>query len=518
MNKNNKNFINTNNSEKKVTKNTTDSNLNNKILKNEKELDTLLLNNPCILKAKNFIHNYKKDIIKTVCMSSLTAVMLFGYIVYSDMLIDTNIHSFYSSKAYIVYINNEKIGVVRDKETIDLLIKDMQKDLKSQYKIDTNIVTNIQITESNAKDSELSTNKEILEKLSSCIDFKFSAFAIKVNGEQIGVTSSKETANIIIDKVKKYFSKDYKPEDILQISIDENIEIVPVSVNYAEIKKEDTLLNYILTGTDEEIPYTVKNGDTCWDIAINHGMTLDELVSANPNINPNALMVGDELSLVVPKPFINVNIKHNTTVEEKIPFEKTTQYVSYMYSDQSSIKQSGKYGTAEVDYVVTEQNGIIIDKEEVSRKVVTNPRTQISLVGTQTPPPTIGVGVFINPVPGAYVSSRFGVWRGTYRHRGLDLAKRQGSSIKAADGGKITYSGWCGTYGYMIEIDHGGGFKTRYGHCCQLNVKVGDKVYQGQIIGLVGSTGYSTGPHCHFEVLKYGKPQNPSSWIGASYK
>jgi murein DD-endopeptidase MepM/ murein hydrolase activator NlpD len=188
-----------------------------------------------------------------------------------------------------------------------------------------------------------------------------------------------------------------------------------------------------------------------------------------------------------------------------------------MYSDQSQVKRAGIKGTAEIEYIVTEQNGVEINREEVSRDIVSNPRTEIVLVGTQTPPPKVGVGVFINPVAGAYISSPYGT-RGNTFHRGLDLAISQGTNIKAADGGKVIFSGYFGSYGYMIEIDHGGGYTTRYGHCSKLLVSKGDKVYQGQVIGLVGSTGYSTGPHLHFEVMKYGKTMNPASWIGQQYK
>lgn len=98
------------------------------------------------------------------------------------------------------------------------------------------------------------------------------------------------------------------------------------------------------------------------------------------------------------------------------------------------------------------------------------------------------------------------------------MAKATGSSIKAADGGTVIYSGYYGSYGYLIEIDHGGGFTTRYAHCSELLVSKGEKVYQGQVIAKVGSTGYSTGPHLHFEVRKYGTTLNPSNWIGQQYK
>ncbi len=188
-----------------------------------------------------------------------------------------------------------------------------------------------------------------------------------------------------------------------------------------------------------------------------------------------------------------------------------------MYSDEKKVKKAGVNGVAKVGYVVTEQNGVEVSREEVSRDVISQPENQVVVVGTQTPPPKSGTGVFINPLPASSISSRYGQ-RGKSFHLGLDMAKAIGSDIKAADGGKVIYAGWYGSYGYMVEIDHGGGWTTRYAHSSKIYVSKGDKVYQGQVIAAVGNTGYSTGPHLHFEVRKYGSTKNPASYIGQQYK
>ena len=111
------------------------------------------------------------------------------------------------------------------------------------------------------------------------------------------------------------------------------------------------------------------------------------------------------------------------------------------------------------------------------------------------------------------ISSRYGSRWGRM-HWGLDIACRTGTPIKAADGGTVKSAGYNGAYGYMIEVNHGNGYVTRYAHCSKIYVKSGDKVYKGQTIGAVGSTGRSTGPHLHFEVLKNGVHQNPAKYLG----
>ncbi|MDR3239385.1 MAG: peptidoglycan DD-metalloendopeptidase family protein [Clostridiales bacterium] len=100
-------------------------------------------------------------------------------------------------------------------------------------------------------------------------------------------------------------------------------------------------------------------------------------------------------------------------------------------------------------------------------------------------------------------------------HTGLDIPAPTGTSIVAAEGGVCIYSGWKNGYGYTIVLDHGNGISTLYGHNSRLVAKVGESVQRGQIISKAGSTGNSTGPHCHFEVRINGATVNPTSYLNA---
>jgi murein DD-endopeptidase MepM/ murein hydrolase activator NlpD len=122
-------------------------------------------------------------------------------------------------------------------------------------------------------------------------------------------------------------------------------------------------------------------------------------------------------------------------------------------------------------------------------------------------------GALIRPCVG-WLTSPFGYRRhpitGVYKlHTGVDFAACAGTPIRAAADGVVIISGWNGAYGYAVVIDHGGGVSTLYGHCSSLLVSVGQHVRQGEIIARVGSTGLSTGPHCHFEKRIDGRPVNP---------
>ena len=119
------------------------------------------------------------------------------------------------------------------------------------------------------------------------------------------------------------------------------------------------------------------------------------------------------------------------------------------------------------------------------------------------------------PVNGRVTSgfgSRFHPILGYVRmHAGLDLAAAYGSPIVAAADGRVVSAGWAGGYGNLVRIAHAGGLQTMYGHMSRIAARSGESVRQGQLIGYVGSTGLSTGPHLHYEVLKDGRPVNPAS-------
>lgn len=113
------------------------------------------------------------------------------------------------------------------------------------------------------------------------------------------------------------------------------------------------------------------------------------------------------------------------------------------------------------------------------------------------------------------VSSPYGLrWNGSDFHPGIDIANDAGTPVVATADGTVIESGWnSGGYGYMVDIDHGNGVVTRYAHNSQLAVSAGTRVQKGQVIAYMGSTGFSTGPHVHYEVLVNGKAVNPSSFL-----
>jgi murein DD-endopeptidase MepM/ murein hydrolase activator NlpD len=128
--------------------------------------------------------------------------------------------------------------------------------------------------------------------------------------------------------------------------------------------------------------------------------------------------------------------------------------------------------------------------------------------------------IFVNPVPDAKLTSRYGSRKDPFNHYyhnfhgGIDMAAKVGTPIIASSDGEVVFTGRNGGFGNTVVIQHKNGFKTTYAHCSRILVESGDSVRMGRIIGLVGRTGNATGAHLHFEVMKNGRLMNPESALG----
>ena len=137
---------------------------------------------------------------------------------------------------------------------------------------------------------------------------------------------------------------------------------------------------------------------------------------------------------------------------------------------------------------------------------------------------TLALVPYRKPVVGEVeFSSGFGVRTDPFlgrpaMHTGLDFRASMGDPVRATANGKVATAGWAGGYGRMVEIDHGNGLSTRYGHLSEIDVKVGDAIKIGQVVGLVGSTGRSTGPHLHYETRVDGEAVDPQKFLRAGVR
>ena len=304
-------------------------------------------------------------------------------------------------------------------------------------------------------------------------------------------------------------------DGVLYVGFAEDVEIIETTDKNADVVSFDEALDMITKEKAEKEVYEVVKGDCLTAIAEKNELTLDELYALNEGLSEDTILYeGDLLTITVPKPEISVIVKEEVTYQEE--YQADIVYVdnNYLYQGTENVISEGEAGYREVIAVVSYSNDQEYDREILSQTIIKEAVPKVVERGTLIPP------TFIKPIyDWAPVTSPWGYrihpTNGSYSlHTGIDWYVPMGTSVKASCGGTVTFVGWNGGYGWCVDISHGNGMTTRYGH---LNgtfyVSVGQTVTQGQRIALSGDSGNSTGPHLHFEVLEWGVSKQPLDYI-----
>lgn len=249
------------------------------------------------------------------------------------------------------------------------------------------------------------------------------------------------------------------------------------------------------------IYYTVQAGDTISTIARRFGLSVNTILWANNISSFSLIRPGDSLT-ILPTNGIMYTVKSGDTVSK----------IAAKYGIEADKIQSANNIS---NGLKAGQKLLLPGAKKISEQsTITRPTTQsgLSVISNLIKSPTVkaGTGKMVWPTVGYRITQYF-----SWRHNGVDIGNKIGTPIYAAEAGvvEISQSGWNGGYGNTIVINHGGGYKTRYGHASKLFVKVGDTVEKGENIAAMGSTGRSTGSHLHFEVLINGIRYNPLNYI-----
>ncbi len=412
-----------------------------------------------------------------------------------------------------VTLDGQSLGFVETKEEMEALIDEVEATaaeyLGTPYHLGSEVSYSFGYIH---RDNMLDPNAT-RDLLLASVNGVSTQYALLVDGELVGASSSRTALDLLRQRLLKDgtgTSDDVKTEFVQDVRIEERT--VPNSA-IRSIEEIEALLS---GNSQEVVTYTVQDGDTVSAIAQRFSLTTAQIEALNPDLNVSRIHAGDTLKISAAVPVLSIKQTRKIEYTEPIAYETVTQKTDELYTNQSRIVQKGVNGTASVSANVVYIDGQEQSREVLSYNVVTQPTTQIKEVGTKALPAKAPKGNFINPFRAGRRTSLYG-WRRSGFHTGLDLAGALGSPIVAADGGTVTLARWNGGYGYCVIIDHGNGYQTLYGHCSKLLVSVGQKVAQGEQIAKVGSTGNSTGPHCHWEVRINGKTVNPASYIGKSY-
>ena len=245
----------------------------------------------------------------------------------------------------------------------------------------------------------------------------------------------------------------------------------------------------------EIITYVARSGDTVWDIADKFGISPETILWANGKLEdkPDLLAIGQELT-ILPVSGVYHTVEPGDTLESIAKKYKV---------DVSAITDYPLNHLSPPYELLVEQKLIVPDGQKPYI-----PRVVHAYQGPIPEDAAQGTGSFGWPVSGR-ITQKY--WD---RHRAIDIGGAKGSPIYAADSGYVTYAGWSDVgYGYMLIIDHRNGFQTLYAHLSWYFPEVGDSVAKGELIGKVGSTGRSTGPHLHFEIIQNGVKRNPLGFL-----
>jgi murein DD-endopeptidase MepM/ murein hydrolase activator NlpD len=361
-------------------------------------------------------------------------------------------------------------------------------------------------------------------------------FAVYFNGEQIGRARSMEDVSAVVtgaeEQLKEIFGNDYSLSNAISVSPN-----LGATADNAEYMK-----NAIVGGTEgvTELYVLEVNGEAVGasdDEGALDGI-LDSILDEYTTEQTSSIRFTD--TVAIRYGFINNDITQdisdigamldpaNSTSEYRLTVESVeqkqyTEEIAYdvqyyddstIYENSSEVKTKGLPG----ENLITENsvfiNGVPHSAQIVSKVMSKAPVTEVVAVGTAPRPKTASWGTYIWPAEGV-ITSDFGprTGFGSDNHQGIDIAGPYQEDIIASDGGEVIMADWYYGYGLLVEIRHDNGDLTFYGHCSELLVSKGDRVYQGQVIAHMGATGVANGVHCHFEIRKNDEPVNPVEYL-----
>ena len=422
--------------------------------------------------------------------------------------------------ALAVQVNGETVGYVANEDVFDTAREDVMERISYAGSDKTELTIEPSYTIAVAHHM-LDENEMADAIIQSAGDQIGEGTALYLDGELTAVCSDG-------DALRAYFTSRLEPYEVpddpnvsvgfnKQVTLEDGLYFKDSLQDYADVEKE-------LSGVKQaQKVYTVKTGDTLWDIAHKNDLTFRELCALNTNFKGEPLneksniREGDELIVTKEEAALEVRITRIETREEEVAFAIETTKSNEYTKGTTKVLQEGQNGLRRVTFQnVYDTNNVLVEQTILSTEVIKEPVNKKVVQGTKKVKSSTkfitGSGQFIWPVPNYRYCSR---WYGG-RHRGVDICAPAGTPIYASAGGTVAKAGYnkagAGTgYGYSVIINHGGGYSSVYAHCLSLTVSAGQTVKQGQLIGYLGSTGRSTGNHCHFEIRLKGSyipPQN----------
>lgn len=417
------------------------------------------------------------------------------------------------SPSYAVTMDGQQVGVVADASVVDDAISHVESTGSSILGYDYHVQGDLEYDFAITLRSDLSSEQDIQNYFYNQLDDlsgELRKYQVLVDGQSVGVVKDQDALNDLLEE----FKTQYTNENTTSVEFLNKVEVKPVYV-VDSIMTMDEMEQALRANSNGSTTYTVQEGDTFYGIAYANDMSLSDLMALNPQADINRLMVGDVLNVKELTPVLSVQTVEDVTYSEPIECPVETRDDPTMYKGESKIITQGVEGESQINATVTYVNGQETNRVINSTTTVREATTTIKAVGTKEKPTTASTGSFRWPITGR-ITSYFGgryIFGSYSYHSGLDISCSYGAAVCAADGGTVTYTGYKGSYGNLVIITHDNGTQTYYAHNSSIVVSTGQKVAKGQQIAKAGSTGRSTGVHCHFEVRVNGTAVNPLSYL-----
>lgn len=410
-----------------------------------------------------------------------------------------------------VQVNGESVGYVANEQVFENARDDVQSRINTAKSMliesgasvpDTQ--WDVSPTYTLAVSGQTMTESEIANAiLRTASDEIVDATAVYIDGELRFVTTEGDHLRTYLESVKEPYEDTDDPS--VYTAFAHEIRLLDGVYLNESISSYSDIINELNQGAGIKT-YTAVEGDTVQSIVDTTGVSFDSLAQMNPELLTldQEVEAGTEIITgAASAELLKVKVVRQETETVAIPFDTQNSESSEYDFGKVVTLQEGEDGSEDVTYEITMIDGVVTDRQAISYNVTKQAVPEITVTGTRLKSgmvAQIGSGSFIWPVPNYTYVSR---WMSS-GHRGADICAAYGTTIIASDSGTVIAAGWHYSYGNYVEIDHGNGYKTLYAHMSAISVTQGQAVSQGDKIGEVGSTGNSTGNHCHFEMFYNG--------------
>jgi murein DD-endopeptidase MepM/ murein hydrolase activator NlpD len=468
------------------------------------------------------LKKYRMFMLKSMGSLGLIAVITVG----GNQYVNANM-----VEVYHVYVNGEEAGVVSSPQVVDDYKINKIKELEAKNSKVHMVVNTDAVTLKGERAFKIhSEDKAALSNLDRMLSVHAVGVELVVDGKLIGTVKDKDEAEAILAKIKsKYLPTKLKTTGKVNVlsatdktpgvgeSVIDKAEFVQqVAMNQVNIEPNalmnpDDIVKKLETGDVQPKKYKVVEGDCVSCIAKKFNISPQLIYNNNPAlVETDRLQVGQVLDLTLLEPTLSVRTVEKVVEQQEVQYETKYKLDDSLRAGVIKETKPGVNGMKKVTIQLTKLNGLMEAEEMISEEIMVQPQSAEAIRGTKVIQGE-GTGKFAWPVIGSSLSSGFGNRWGKF-HKGVDLTSGN-RSILASDNGRVIYAGYKSDYGNHIIIDHLNGYTTVYGHLSKMNVVVGKIVEKGEKIGIMGSTGDSTGTHLHFEVRLSDNPQNPLKYL-----